>query len=402
MPSSRAGGGTTMTPKSTRIYLDNAATSWPKPEAVYDAVDDYQRNHGAPAGRSTYRDASHVEKLVQRARQHVAALIGAEDATRIIFTLNGTDSLNLAIHGLLSDGDHVVTTAIEHNSVLRPLRQLENDRRIEVTRVKCDGQGFVDPADLRSALRPSTRLIAITHASNVTGALQPIYEAAAIAKEADSRLLVDAAQTLGSCPINVRDAGIDLLAAPGHKGLLGPLGTGILYVAPGVEKELRSCRQGGTGTQSEIDEQPEALPYKFETGNLNVPGIVGLGEGVDFIQIRTLSAIRDHEMSLTVELFGGLAEIDGVEVYGPEDPARRVGVVSIRVREFDPQEVAAMLDATHSIAVRSGLHCAPLMHRALGTDRHGGTVRLSVGPFTTSEQIATTIQALESVVASSL
>ena len=260
----------------------------------------------------------------------------------------------------------------------------------------------MDPADLRSALRPSTRLIAITHASNVTGALQPIYEAAAIAKEADARLLVDAAQTLGSCPINVRDAGIDLLAAPGHKGLLGPLGTGILYVAPGVEKELRSCRQGGTGTQSEIDEQPEALPYKFETGNLNVPGIVGLGEGVDFIQIRTLSAIRDHEMSLTVELFGGLAEIDGVEVYGPEDPARRVGVVSIRVREFDPQEVAAMLDATHSIAVRSGLHCAPLMHRALGTDRHGGTVRLSVGPFTTSEQIATTIQALESVVASSL
>ena len=391
-----------MTPDTARIYLDNAATSWPKPEAVYTAVDDYQRHHGAPAGRSTYREAAHVERLVQRARKHVATLIGCQYPKRIVFTLNGTDSLNLAIHGLLKDGDHVITTVAEHNSVLRPLRQLEEAGRIEVTRVHCDSEGVIDPDDLRAALRSTTRLLAITHASNVTGALQPIDDAAAIAKEAGVRLLVDAAQTLGCYPINVQQSGIDLLAAPGHKGLLGPLGTGILYIAPEVEAELVSCRQGGTGTQSDIDRQPEAMPYKYESGNLNVPGVVGLAEGVDFIQIRTLSAIRAHEMLLAAELMSGLAALDGVEVFGPADVQQRVGVVSIRVRGFDPQEVAAMLDASHHVAVRSGLHCAPLMHRALGTDRQGGTVRISVGPFNTSEQIATTIEALESVVVSTL
>jgi cysteine desulfurase family protein len=389
-----------VTTDNERIYLDNAATSWPKPEAVYRAVDDYQRNHGAPAGRSTYREAAQTERLVQRARRRVAALIGCDDAKRIIFTLNGTDALNLAIHGLLKDGDHVITTVAEHNSVLRPLRQLEQAGRIEVTRVECGMDGVVDPDDLRSSLRPATRLLAITHASNVTGAIQPVADAAAIAKEAGARLLVDAAQTLGSYPVNVQKMGVDLLAAPGHKGLLGPLGTGILYVAPGVEDELASCRQGGTGTQSDHDWQPDSLPQKYESGNLNVPGVVGLAEGADFIQMRTVGAIREHEMTLVGQLMNSLAVLDGIEILGPAQRKRRVGVVSIRVHNFDPQEVAAMLDASHHIAVRSGLHCAPLMHRALGTDRQGGTVRLSVGPLNTSEQIAATVLALESVVVS--
>ncbi|MCG8585573.1 MAG: aminotransferase class V-fold PLP-dependent enzyme [Pirellulales bacterium] len=385
-----------------RIYLDNAATSWPKPEAVYAAVDDYQRNHGAPAGRSTYHEAALVERLVQRARKHVAALIGCADPKRVIFTFNGTDALNLAIHGLLADGDHVVTTVVEHNSVLRPLRQLERAGRIEVTIVGCDSEGIVDLDDLREAVRSTTRLIAISHASNVTGALQPIEEAAKICKQCDARLLVDAAQTVGCVPIDVARSEIDLLAAPGHKGLLGPLGTGILYVGPGVESELASCRQGGTGTQSDIDQQPDALPHKYESGNLNVPGIVGLAEGVEFVQVRTVSSIRDHELSLTGDLISGLTQLEGIEVFGPVDFARRVGVVSVRVHDFDPQEVAAMLDATCRVAVRSGLHCAPLMHRAIGTDRQGGTVRMSVGPFNTVEQIATTVQAFESVVANAL
>jgi cysteine desulfurase family protein len=391
-----------MTPNSTRIYLDNAATTWPKPEAVYAAVDEYQRRYGAPAERGTYREAAHVEKLIARARKQIASLIGCKDPKRIVFTLNGTDSLNIAIQGILKDGDHVVTTVAEHNSVLRPLRHLEDAGRVSVTRVACGADGVIDPDDLRAALRPTTRLLAMTHASNVTGAVQHIVEASAIAKEAGARFLVDAAQTLGSYPINVQKSEIDLLAAPGHKGLLGPLGTGVLYVAPGVEEELDSLRQGGTGTQSAIDRQPESLPHKYESGNLNVPGIVGLAEGVEYIQIRTLTAIRKHEVALAEKLMSGLAALDGIQVFGPADMRSRVGVVSLSVQNFGPQEVAAMLDASQRIAVRSGLHCAPLMHNALGTDRLGGTVRLSVGPFNTEDQIDTTIQAFESVVVSAL
>jgi cysteine desulfurase/selenocysteine lyase len=374
-----------------RIYLDNAATSWPKPEAVYAAVDDYQRRLGAPAGRGAYATGQEVASLVAAARRQVASLIGAEHAKQICFGLNGTDVLNIAIHGLLREGDHVVTSVCEHNSVLRPLRWLAEHRGVSVSYLPCDGKGIIDADALPAAMQAQTRLIALTHASNVTGALQPIAEFARIARQREIPLLIDAAQSLGHVPINVAELGIDMLAAPGHKGLLGPLGTGVLFVADHLHAQIESLRQGGTGTSSEDDHQPSELPHKFEAGNLNVPGIVGLGAGAAWVAERTIAKIREHELQLTAALWKDLSEIEGVTLYGPASGEFRVGVVSFNVAGFDPQEVASMLDAAAGIEVRAGLHCAPRMHDALGTTQLGGTVRMSVGPFNTSEQIATAV-----------
>jgi cysteine desulfurase family protein len=380
-----------------RIYLDNAATSWPKPPAVLDAVDRYLRELGAPAGRSGYREAAEVERRVRDTRRHTAQLIGAEDPKRVVLTAGCTDSLNLALHGLLRTGDHVVTTVMEHNSVLRPLRHLQDHRGVEITHVGCSEEGFVDLEALAGAIRPSTRLIAMIHASNVTGALQPIAKVAEIARKHRVLLLIDAAQSLGVEPIDVKGLGIDLLAGPGHKGLLGPLGVGILYFGEGVEQQVESFRQGGTGTQSEDDRQPLSLPDKYESGNLNVPGILGLEAGVQFLREHIVSAIRRQETELASRLVEGLGRIEGVTLHGPRDPQMRVGVVSISVAGFDPHEIASTLDAVYAIQVRSGLHCAPLMHRALGTLDRGGTVRLSLGPFTTEEHIDRTVSAIAEI-----
>ncbi|MEQ8791975.1 MAG: aminotransferase class V-fold PLP-dependent enzyme, partial [Pirellulaceae bacterium] len=285
-------------------------------------------------------------------------------------------------------------------SVLRPLRWLEQHGQVEVTRVACDGEGIVSPDDLSAAVRPETRLIALIHASNVTGALQPIEAASTIAKEHGALFLVDAAQSLGHVPIDVSGLGIDLLAAPGHKGLLGPLGTGVLYIAPGVEQQLAPTRQGGTGTVSDQDSQPEALPEKYESGNLNAAGLVGLSAGAAYVNERTVAALREHEMELTRRLLEGLARIDGVSVYGPPKADRRVGVVSLTIAGYDPREAAALLDATWSIQLRAGIHCAPLMHRALGTAKGGGTLRISPGPFSTTDEIDATLEAVAEIAAS--
>lgn len=383
----------------TRIYLDNAATSWPKPAAVYDAVDQYQRSVGAAAGRGAYREAVEVERRLLETRRSVARLIGAADARRVIFTCNGTDSLNLALQGVLRKGDHVVTSVVEHNSTLRPLRYLESHRGVEVTRVRCDSTGTVDVADVRAALRPTTRLIAIVHASNVTGALQPLAEIGQLAKQYGVLFLVDAAQSLGHVPLPVDQLPIDLLAAPGHKGLLGPLGTGILYIAPEIEQQLEPLRQGGTGTVSESDEQPATLPDRYESGNHNVPGLVGLGVGVDFLLKQDLTAMRQRECQLTQRLLDGLGEISGVKLWGPASAMQRVGVVSFQVASYDPQEVAAHLDAAYAIQVRAGFHCAPLLHEALGTSRLGGTARISLGPFTTDTDIDAAVRAVAELAA---
>ncbi len=382
-----------------RIYLDNAATSWRKPEAVYVAVDDYQRRLGAPAGRSAYREAAEVERLVNGARRAIAQLIGAAEPERIIFTQNGTDALNLSIHGLLRDSDHVVTSVAEHNSVLRPLRQLERDRRITVTRVSVDPEGIVAPNDILNAITMKTRLIALTAASNVTGALQPIVEVGKIAKQAEVFFLVDAAQAVGHVPLAIQDCGADLIAAPGHKGLLGPLGTGFLYVGPGVEAELHSTRQGGTGSRSFEDIQPRELPDKYESGNLNVPGLVGLKSGVEYFLERGVKAVREHEQELTSQLLAGMEKLSGVRVFGPRSLENRVGVVSFTIDGYDPQEAAAVLDANYGIQVRAGLHCAPLMHKAFGTLETGGTIRVSFGPFNTHEDVVALIDALKEMTA---
>ncbi|WP_425615493.1 aminotransferase class V-fold PLP-dependent enzyme [Anatilimnocola sp. NA78] len=379
--------------ESTRIYLDNAATSWPKPPAVYDAVDAYQRNNGAAAGRGVYRSAQDSERIVAQCRQRVAALVGAKAAEQIVFTLNGTDSLNLALHGLLKPGDHVVTSVCEHNSVLRPLRFLEEQIGLSFDVVECDGQGFINPDDIHRAIKPNSRLIALTHASNVTGAIQPVAAVGKIAAEKNVLFLVDAAQSLGHFPIDVNELGCHLLAAPGHKGLLGPLGTGILYLAPGTEKQLSPIRQGGTGTRSDDDRQPETMPDRYESGNLNVAGIAGLNAGLKWVAEQSLAQLAAHERELTEQLLSGLSENQAVTIYGPRSSENRLGVVSFNVAGFDPQEVAAGLDAVAGIEVRSGLQCSPRMHTALGTSP-SGTVRASIGPFNTAEDINSLIEAL--------
>jgi cysteine desulfurase family protein len=382
-----------------RIYLDNAATSWPKPEAVYQAVDRYQREIGAPAGRSAYEEAMSAGKLVDDARLAIARFIGASDAQHVIFAFNGTDALNLAIHGLLRPGDRVVTTVAEHNSVLRPLRASEQRGEIEATRIGCDPEGFIRIDELQAALQHGTRLVAVTHASNVTGTLQDIETIGRIAHEQGALVLVDAAQSLGHVPIDVSRLPIDLLAAPGHKGLLGPLGTGVLYLRPGMEQELAPLRQGGTGTRSEEDVQPLDLPDRYESGNLNAPGILGLGAGVRWLLNRGIASQRDHEIKLTQRLCDGLREIPGVQVFGPLSPEQRVGVVSITLSGYDPQELALVLDSAYRVQVRAGLHCAPLMHRSLGTLAGGGTVRFSLGAFTTTDEIDAAIRAVSEIAA---
>lgn len=383
-----------------RIYLDNAATSFPKPETVYFAVEQWQRYSGAAVGRGAYCEAVEGGRIVERCRRRAAELLGAERPDRVVFTFNGTDSLNLALHGLLRAGNHVVTSAIEHNSVLRPLRWLQERVGIEVTHVPADPQGRIEAAAIRAALRPHTRLVALIHASNVAGTLQPIADVADIARRSGALFLVDAAQTAGHLPINVGELGIDLLACPGHKGLLGPLGTGLLYIRPGLEDQIESPRQGGTGSRSEDDRQPTTLPDKYEAGNHNAPGLVGLEAALEFLQQRGIAAVHQHERELTARLLEGLRGIAGLAVHGPSTPADQVGVVSVSLPGWEPQVLAAVLDENFQIQTRAGLHCAPGAHRAIGTFEQGGTVRFSVGPFNTAEQIEAAVAALNEIVRS--
>jgi len=377
--------------------LDNAATSWPKPEAVYRAVDQYQRTNGATAGRGAYREADEVGRGVLQTRTRLVQMLGARDPNRIIFTVNGTESLNLALHGMLRPGDHVVTTVVDHNSVLRPLRFLEERRQVQVTRVPCDAAGIIDPAAIRRAVRTDTRLIAVIHASNVTGALQPVVEIGRIARQLGVRYLVDAAQSLGHMPIDVKEVGADLFAAPAHKGLLGPAGLGVLYVAPGVETELLPLRQGGTGSKSDEDRQPDILPDKYEPGNLNVPAVLGLGEAISYLQQTGLATVRTHAAQLTSQLLDGFQDIPNVTVHGPNDATRQLAVVSISIAGMDPRDIAAILDTSYGVQVRAGIQCAPLMHQALGTTQRGGTVRFSASVFTEPTAIDTAVRAVAEI-----
>lgn len=366
------------------VYLDNAATSFPKPEKVYEAVLHAMREVGASPGRGGHRRSLEAGRIMFMAREAVAALFSIPDSSRIIFTHNATGALNLALHGTLAAGDHVITTSMEHNSLLRPLHALNRDG-VEVTVVQAGPEGIVDPDDIRRAVRAATRMIAVGHVSNVCGSIQPIERIATLCHEAGALFLVDAAQSAGYIDINVISTGIDLLAAPGHKGLLGPPGTGLLYVAPHVA--LKPILEGGTGTSSTSDEQPLTMPDGFEAGTHNLPGIAGLKAGIDFIRERGIDTIFRHEQSLVNEAARLLSRIPGVTIYGPKDPACRGAVLSFNVAGIDASLLATELDHGFDIAVRAGLHCAPQAHRTLGT-LPDGTLRLSPGWSTTREEIA--------------
>ncbi len=361
------------------------------------AGDRYLRHVGAAAGRGVYQQATEAGRIIDQTRQAIARFLGAADSNHIVFTANGSDSLNLAIHGLLRPGDHVISTAAEHNSVLRPLRNCQDKLGVDVSYVSCDSSGQIDPDDILAELRPKTRLVAMLHASNVTGVIQPVSEVGQICRQHGVFFLLDAAQSLGHLPINVNEIHADLLAASGHKGLLGPLGTGLLYLRQGIEDQLHAIRQGGTGSSSESDLQPQSLPDKYETGNLNVAAIAGLAAGIQWLEQQTIPKIREHELALTQQLRAGLRQIQSVTVHGPEASNASVGVVSISIEGYDPQEAAAALDSAFHVQVRAGLHCAPRIHQAIGTFDRGGTVRFSIGPFNTTDDIEIAVQAVREI-----
>jgi cysteine desulfurase / selenocysteine lyase len=386
-----------------RLYLDNAATSFPKPPAVLEAMQRYAAHLGASAGRGAYAEAVETGQLLTECRRRINRLINGQRAEHVIFTLNCSDALNLAIKGLVdpSSTGHAICTHIDHNSILRPLNALEERGAITQTRITVDpASGLVDPDEIRQAIRPNTRLIAITHVSNVTGAIQPIRQIGRIAREREIPFVVDAAQSLGHVPIDVREDMIDLLAAPGHKSLLGPLGTGFLYIRPGMENRLATLREGGTGSVSEQDTQPDFLPDKYEPGSHNAIGIIGLSEGVAWVMDQTVEKLAAHDRMLLKTFLDVTEGVEGLTSYGPPRLEDRVGVVSVRVDGFEPQELAAVLESSFGILTRAGLHCAPLAHQSIGTLSIGGTTRLSFGPFVTMKDVKFAAEALTQIAVS--
>jgi cysteine desulfurase family protein len=381
--------------------MDNAATSFPKPQSVLAAMTRYATEIGASAGRGAYAEAMESGRVIAQCRERLSALFNGEDPNRFIFTLNCSDALNLAIKGLVRGGGetvHAICTHIDHNSILRPMNALADEKLIEQTRVPIHPKtGLVDPDDIRRAIRPETKLIALTHASNVTGTIQPIRAIGQIAREHNIPLIVDAAQSVGHLPIDLQADGIDMLAAPGHKGLLGPLGTGFLYIRPGLEKTLTPLREGGTGSFSEDDRQPEFMPDKYEPGSHNAIGLAGLSEGVQWVIDQTVEKLRAHELDLVRTFIDGVGGIDGLKYFGPQGVRDRLGVFSVRVDGFLPTQLAAALENEYGILTRPGLHCAPLIHAALGTTSGGGTTRLSFGPFLSKQDVKYATDALAEV-----
>ena len=366
------------------VYFDNAATSFPKPEPVHRTMGAFLRTHGANPGRGSYRMVSEAESVISAARRALASFFNAPNPTRVIFALNTTDALNMALHGALREGDHVLTTTIEHNSIARPLNRLERDGFVTVTRLRPDGAGVVDPDAFASAFTPRTRLIAMLHASNAMGALQPVAEVGRMVRERGALFLVDAAQTAGMWPIDIRAMNIDLLAIPGHKALLGPAGTGALILGAGVG--LNPWREGGTGGDSAYPIQPEEYPHHLEAGTLNTPGIAAMAEGLRWVKDRGIDVIRQHELSLIRRLMESIADLKGMKFHGPGVKDSRSSVVSFTIAGHEPDEIAGILDASFGIAVRAGLHCAPGAHREMGTFP-AGTLRVSPGPFNTEAEI---------------
>jgi len=363
------------------IYLDNAATSWPKPPEVAQATTEFLERQGGNPSRSGHRLSIEAGRVVYDAREAIASLFHFDDPLRVAFTLNATHAINFALYGLLREGDRVVTTGIEHNAVMRPLRTLQRSG-VELTIVPCAADGSLDVADMERALKQGARMVALNHASNVVGTLAPAEEVARVAHEAVALVLLDAAQTAGVVPIDMQALDIDLLAFTGHKGLLGPTGTGGLVIGERVRAErIAPLIQGGTGTKSESEEQPGMLPEMLESGT------------PEYVTERGVEAIRAHEMALTQQILDGLADAPGVRLYGPRDPARQTGTVALTIDGLRVSEVGLRLDDEFGVLSRVGLQCAPMAHRTIGTFPEG-TVRLAPGVFTTHEEIDQTVHAV--------
>lgn len=377
------------------IFLDNSATSFPKPEEVYRFMDHFYRNYGVNPGRSGYDLCLEVAELVETTRKMLTDFFGGKDPNRLCFSYNSTDALNLIIFGILKEGAHAITTTLEHNSVLRPLYHLYKDSGVKVDYVPFDSQGFVDPDDFRKYFRKNTRLVIINHASNVIGTIQPIKEIGKLCRERGIPLAIDASQSAGKIPINIEESFVDIVAFTGHKSLLGPTGIGGLYVREGIE--IRHTRAGGTGVKSAIRTHLEEYPYRLEYGTLNVLGIAGLHAGVKWIKEKGLENIYKEEMRLTTILRDGLQAVDGVTLYCQDDLTRHISILLFNVEGLEAQQTGTILDVDFNIACRTGLHCAPLVHAQLGTDKIRGAVRFGIGPFNTEEEISAAVEAVKEI-----
>ncbi|MGL5314164.1 MAG: aminotransferase class V-fold PLP-dependent enzyme [Peptostreptococcaceae bacterium] len=376
------------------IYLDNASTSYPKPKEVADAMYEFMINNGATSGRGAYKNAMMSDRLVYEARKSVANLFKFNDPKRVIFTSNVTESLNLAINGILRERDHVITSGLEHNAVWRCLKTLERDKKITISKVETDKNGYTNPKDIEKYIKSKTKLIIFNHASNVLGTIQPIREIGKIARQHNIPFLVDAAQTAGAYPIDIEKDNIDLLAFTGHKSLLGPMGTGGLVV--NWDGDIQPLKAGGTGGDSAYEYQPDYYPNKLETGTMNVAGVIGLKKAIEFINKEGIDNIHKKEKETVKYAIERLEEIENVDVYGPKDSEKIVGVISFNIKDKRAEEVGYELDSKYNIMVRAGLHCAPSAHDLIGT-KTVGAVRIGIGYFNEKEHVDELISAIKEI-----
>lgn len=379
----------------SKIYLDHAATGWPKSESVYRAVEHQMRNVGVAAGRGSYSRALEGGNAIQQCRRLASRLFHSHPDGHWIMAANGTAALNQAIHGILQPGDHIVSTAADHNSVLRPIEWLCSSGTITATIVPCNEKGFVDAEDIRSALQPNTRMLAVTHASNVTGAVNDFQRLASVVRQSQSKnciILCDAAQSAGQLPIDITNLDIDMLAAPGHKSLGGPLGTGLLYVGPRAASSIRPTIQGGTGSQSDSLTMPSSLPDRLESGNQNVPAIAGLTAGLQSLQDQDLDLVYRLNRERVQRLCDQIADIDSLTVLS----AGQLPIISLTHATISPQDFAAILDAEFNIEARAGLHCAPLIHQYIGS-APDGTLRISFNHQTSDADLNVLVKALNEI-----
>lgn len=376
------------------IYFDNAATSFPKPEKVYDAIMEAMTKYGSNPGRSGHKLALESSRGIYNTRSKISKLLNIKDPMDLVLTFNCTQGLNMGIKGVLKPGDHVITTSMEHNSVLRPIMFLEK-MGIENTVVQGNSLGIIDPKDIEKSIRPETKMIVMTHISNLTGTIMDIEAIGKIAKKHGIIYFLDAAQSAGVYPIDVEKMNIDMLAFPGHKSLLGPQGTGGLYIKKGID--IVETFQGGTGSASDLLEQPHMMPDKFESGTPNAPGLVGLGSGIDYILETGMDKIRKHEENLTRHFIEEVEKIKEIKIYGPKKIELHAPVVALNIGDRDSSEISYILDQDYDIGVRPGLHCAPLAHKTIGSFEQGA-VRFSFGFKNTHDEIELGIKALKEIV----
>ena len=377
------------------IYLDNGATSFPKPEEVYEFMDSFYREFGVSPGRSGYDLCMETGELVEITRAMMAKFFNGKDTNRLCFSYNSTDALNLIINGMLKEGDHAVTTTIEHNSVLRPLYHQYKYNGVEVDYVPFDDKGFVDPDDFPKKFKKNTKLVVVNHASNVIGTIQPIKEIGKYCRERDIPFVVDSSQSVGKIPVDIEELNVDVVVFTGHKSLLGPTGIGGLYVREGIE--IRHTRAGGTGVRSAVKTHLFEYPYRLEYGTLNVMGVAGLHAGLKWIEKKGLNNIHEHEMKLTTMLRDGLKDVEGVILYCQDDLKSHIGIFPLNIDGLEALNTGTILDVDYNIASRTGLHCAPLVHEQLGTDKIHGAVRFGIGPFNTEEHIKIAVEAIKEI-----